>query len=219
MLKHISHSKKGLKRERNQDRVFVFEEDQFYLFFVFDGVSSLPTSYLFINQYIRKFKSKIESLSPTGENLDYLLYKSHVETLDKNIDGKSTISVLFYNKIEASCHYVSIGDSRIYIFNNQFIEKITEDHSLPYRPNVLTKCLGSSDLSIQDFKPKRLNEDYNFLMCTDGFYQLMESSLKEYFETYNFKNAKNIEKKLSYLQRRKNNDDSSYILIKNEVSS
>lgn len=218
MLKHISHSKKGLKRDKNQDRIFIFDEDSFYLFFVFDGVSSLPTSDLFIKHFIKNFKTKLNLLVPSGDNFAQLLYRSHTETLDENINGKSTISVLLYDKCLASFSYVSIGDSRIYIFNNQFIEKITVDHNLMHRPNILTKCLGNSDLSIHDFIPSKVENKVNFLICTDGFYSLMEEDLKEYFETYNFKHYKNIEKKLSYLQRRKNNDDSSYILIKNEVS-
>lgn len=218
MLRHISHSKKGLKRTKNQDRIFIFDEDEFYLFFVFDGVSSLPTSDLFIKHFIKNFKTKLDRIVSSSDNFGEMLYHSHAETLNENIDGKSTISVLLYDKLHSIFKYVSIGDTRIYIFNNQFIEKITIDHNLINRPNVLTKCLGSDDLSFNDFVPSKIDDNVNFLMCTDGFYSLMEEDLKEYFETYNFKHSRNIEKKLSYLQRRKNSDDSSYIIIKNEVS-
>jgi serine/threonine protein phosphatase PrpC len=220
LLKYVSNSKKGLKRDRNQDKILIVDKDQYYLFFVFDGVSSLSTSHIFISQYTKKLKSKLDDLSPTGNNLGQVLFETHSQVLsDGGNSGMSTLSALFYNKVLNKAQYVNIGDSRIYQFTNQFIEKITDDDSLSERSNILTKCLGLADLSLDDFMPKDIVSEYNYLICTDGFYKLMLDNLKVYFEAYNFKNFRNIEKKLSLLQRRKNNDDSSYILIKNEISS
>ncbi|WP_069660950.1 PP2C family protein-serine/threonine phosphatase [Arcticibacter eurypsychrophilus] len=219
MLKYLTNSKKGLRRDRNQDRVLIAEQPGYYLFLIFDGVSSHPRSYAFINQYKKILRSKLSGVLSDGNNLEELLFESHKEVLASGCYGMSTVSGLFYSKIEGLAKFVNIGDSRVYIFSNQFIEKITSDDSMENRPNILTKCLGSSELSLEDFKLKEVNTDYNFLICTDGFYSLMSSNLKEYFSTYNFKKLKNIEKKLSYLQRRKNNDDSSYILIKHEIPS
>ncbi|PWK72519.1 serine/threonine protein phosphatase PrpC [Mucilaginibacter oryzae] len=218
-LKYVSNSKKGLKRERNQDKILIVDKDQYYLFFVFDGVSSFSTSHIFINQYTKKLKSKLNDLNPTGNNLGQFLFETHNQVLsDCEAQGMSTLSALFYNKTLNKAQYVNIGDSRIYQFSNQFIERITDDDSLSDRSNILTKCLGLASLSIDDFMPTDVVSEYNFLICTDGFYKLMLNDLKAYFQAYNFKNFRNIEKKLSLLQRRKNNDDSSYILIKNEIS-
>jgi len=219
MLKYIHHSKKGLKRERNQDKILVIEKELYYLFFVFDGVSSISTSHLFIKYYIQKIRSNIHKLSPSGDNLKKILYDTHNEFFnsDTKIEGMSTLSVLFYNKLDKSAHYISIGDSRIYLFDNQFIEQITTDHSLLNSPNIITKCLGTPELTLDDFLQVEIMGTYNYLICSDGFYKLMESNLMEYFEAYNFKNQANIRKKLSSLQRKLNNDDSSYILIKHEI--
>ena len=129
----------------------------------------------------------------------------------------STLSVLLINKLDDKVNFINIGDSRIYIFTNQFLEKITSDDTLQGNHNILTKCLGIETLALEDFKMHEINFSYNFLMCTDGFYKLMEENLKEYFTTINFKYLRNIEKRISLLQKRKNKDDSSYIVIKNEI--
>lgn len=219
MLKYLSHSKKGLHRQRNQDRVLIIEQNDYYLFLIFDGVSSIENSYIFINTFKKILRTNLNLLNSDGENLAQIFYKSHSEVLEKGQDGMSTLAGLFYSKSSKVARYLSIGDSRLYIFSNQFLEKITEDDSLEYRPNVLTKCLGTPELSIKDFEAKEVMKDYNFLLCTDGFYSLMSKNLKAYFDAYNFKKIGNIEKKLSSLQRRLNSDDSSYIIVKHEIPS
>lgn len=216
-LKYISWSKKGLNREKNQDKILIIDNPDYYLFLVFDGVSSIPESHVFIHLFTKQLKLNLQGLISTGKNLDEVFFSTHNQVLKNRIEGKSTLSVLFYTKLTKKAFYINIGDSRIYQFSNQFIEKITIDDSFKGKANILTKCLGLSDLCLEDFKPKAVVPDSNFLLCTDGFYKLMLGDLKEYFKTYNFKHIKNIKKKLSILQRRKNNDDSSYILIKNEI--
>lgn len=219
MLKYLSHSIKGIQREKNQDRVLIIEKSDYYLFLIFDGVSSLSDSYLFINNFKKTLKSNLSRMGADGKNLADIFFESHCQVLKDELNGMSTLAGLFYSKSEEKAKYISIGDSRLYIFTNQFLEKITEDHSLRYQPNVLTKCLGTKDLSKDDFKPKEIEKNYNFLLCTDGFYHIMSKNLKEFFNAYNFKKLGNIEKKLSSLQHRKNQDDASYILIKHEIPS
>ncbi len=148
--------------------------------------------------------------------MDKLFYDVNSEMIGLRISGKSTISALFFSKINETAKYINIGDTRIYVFTNQFLEQITIDDSLIGLENIITKCLGN-DLAIEDFQPKNIEKHYNYLLCTDGFYKIMEEELKDYFNTLNFKNLTNIKKKITYLQRRKNRDDSSYILIKNEI--
>lgn len=213
-LEYISNSKKGINRDRNQDRILVTDTNEYIIFMVFDGVSSIPESYLFIAEFKKQFKLVKSKINVSGNNLDLLLYSCHEEALKRNIYGMCTFSLLFWSKKESLAKYINIGDSRIYIFSNQFIEKITEDDSLVGRENVITKCLGSRILSIKDFELSEVETSFNFLICTDGFYKLMERDLEDYFQTINFRYLKNIDKKIANLQFRANNDDSSYILIR-----
>jgi len=216
-IKFLSTSKKGLARERNQDRILALEKEKFYFFALFDGVSSYSRSYEFIEEYKKRLKSKIDIIDTSGNNLEIVFYEINKEISNLNIPGASTLSALFLSKETDMVKYVNVGDTRIYIFNNQFIEQVTEDDTLDSGSNIITKYLGDSELTIDDFKPHQLDNKYNFLLCTDGFYKLMEYNLKDYFNALNYKYFKNTKKRISYLQRKENRDDSSYIIIKNEV--
>jgi serine/threonine protein phosphatase PrpC len=216
-IKFLSTSKRGLARDKNQDRILALEKEKFYFFALFDGVSSYSKSYELIEEIKKKIKSKIDKVDSDGNNIEILLYEINKETSNIKIPGASTLSALFLSKVTDIVKYINVGDTRIYIFNNQFLEQVTKDDTLEMSSNIITKYLGDSDLTIDDFKPHHLDKNYNYLLCTDGFYKLMEDNLKEYFKALNFKHFKNIKKKISYLQRRENRDDSSYIVIKNEV--
>ncbi len=216
-LNYTSNSKKGLAREKNQDRILILDVDKYYLFALLDGVSSFPQSYLFAESIIKRIRSKKDVIDESGCNLDTVLYSANKETLEAGINGSCTVSLLFYSKKTNDTKFINIGDTRIYAFSNQFLESITIDDSLEGQGNIIIRYLGKSDLDINDFKLLSTNNEFDFLICTDGFYKLMESNLKEYFTAINFRNLQNIKRKISYLQRGKNQDDSSYILIKHEI--
>ncbi|MBO6522605.1 MAG: protein phosphatase 2C domain-containing protein [Balneolaceae bacterium] len=215
--KFISYSKKGLNRNSNQDRILVLKEKAYRIFILFDGVSSNSFSYLFIEEFKKRFRKRMSQIRNRNFNVSDVLFKTHQDTLESEVKGLSTMSVLYFNDESNKAEYLNIGDSRIYIFTNKFLEKITTDDSLKNRSNIITKCLGMNELTQKDFESEEISENYNFLMCSDGFYNLMEENLKDYFITFNFKYMKNIDRKLKELQRRKNQDDSTYILIKNDV--
>lgn len=216
-IKYISNSKKGLSRDRNQDRIQIIDKDNYYFFALFDGVSSHPDSYKLIEHYKKLIRRNIDNLDKQGNNLDSFLYNLSKEVSNLDIDGASTLSALFISKGVENVKYVNVGDTRVYMYSNQFIEQISSDDSLEVGSNIITKYLGSKSLSIEDFMSYSLEFKYHYLLCTDGFYSLMENNLRNYFNTLNFKNLANIKKKFSALQRNENSDDSSYILVKNEV--
>ncbi|MFA6400015.1 MAG: hypothetical protein WCX31_00085 [Salinivirgaceae bacterium] len=217
-LKYIQHSKKGIRRDRNQDRSLIIAKKNYTLFMVFDGVSSRPDSYHFINKFKATFRNRIKNLDLKESNLNCILFEVHNDILKLKINGSSTLSILFFNNKEGDAGFINIGDSRIYHFNNQYLEQITVDDSLPGISNIITKYLGMEKLSLMDFALTPINLKGDYLMCTDGFYGLMENNLKDYFFILNFKYLRNIKKYILKIQRRKNEDDSSFIIIKNEIS-
>lgn len=216
-IKYISSSKKGIARAKNQDRTLIINGESFYLFALFDGVSSMPLSYLFAEKVIKGLLSKKNLIDADGSNLDSILFEINNETLKMGINGSCTASILFFRKIIEVVKFINVGDTRIYVFTNQFLESITKDDSIAGQDNIITKFLGKPDMTIDDLKITSFDSKYNFLLCTDGFYKLMETNLKEYFSAINLKNVQNIKRKISYLQRSKNQDDSSYILVRHEI--
>jgi serine/threonine protein phosphatase PrpC len=218
-LTYISNSIKGIRRDKNQDRILIIEDDNYYFFIIFDGVSSYPESYLYIEKYIAYLNANYsEFLAKPEGNIDKLLYNAHKSLVSSSIGGCTTIAALFFSKSHKIAKYINIGDSRIYIYSELYIEKITIDDNIPEMPNILTRSLGPNYLSFDDFHVYEIEKEHNFLLCTDGFYALMEEDLYEYFNTINHKDLDKIRKQLSLLQQDKNYDDSSYILIKNKTA-
>lgn len=215
----VYHTKKGLKRDRNQDSYLIMDKGNYTLFIVFDGVSSYIDSYRFIDAFKRILKSELKQLSFSNINISKALFHAHNRVLQLKINGKSTISLLLVDKDFSNKFFVNIGDSRIYIFTKQYLQKITHDDSLAGSSNIITRCLGMTELSEEDFKLAKIEKGNNFLICSDGFYSLMENNIKDYFMSLNYNKFRNIKRKLSSLQRGNNMDDSTYIVIKNEISN
>ncbi|KAA9357284.1 PP2C family protein-serine/threonine phosphatase [Larkinella humicola] len=211
----VVQSIKGENRSFNQDHIEVFKINNFHLFMVFDGVSSMSNSYRFIRNFIESFKSELNKFDEYELNFHELLHEAHNKVLEENIEGMSTLSLLLLSESNKIAKYLNIGDSRIYIYNNQFIEKITVDDNLLNKKNILTRSLGMQDLCLDDFCLSNIEPDMNYLICTDGFYNLMEKYLKKYFLAINYKNLRNIARRIHSIQNGKNIDDSSFILIKN----
>jgi serine/threonine protein phosphatase PrpC len=212
-IKYISFSQKGIKRDRNQDSIFVKENDNISLFILFDGVSSNPSSHLFVEKFKKILLLKYNLINRDGGNLSKLLFQVHSETLSSNIDGYSTMSAVCINRSENVLSFVNIGDSRIYIYTNQFIEKVSTDNSLVNNKNILTKYLGDSTLSKKDFDIKRIKFESHLLICSDGFYKVMEQNLKEFFRILNFDRFNNIKNSFESVLKNQN-DDTTYIIIK-----
>jgi len=179
---------------------------------VFDGVSSNSESYLYINEFKKQIKNRYkEFLNERSQKLEQLFYNAAIETKLQNINGQSTLTALFIPKGGKASKWISIGDSRLYVFSNSYIETITSDDSIN---NILTNYLGKDHITINDFKAYELDINANYLICSDGFYSIMHNHLKEFFSALNFKNMANVKKKLASLQQNKNIDDSTYIIIK-----
>jgi len=85
-----------------------------------------------------------------------------------------------------------IGDSRIYIFRGDKIEKITEDHSLVEelvkngsispeeadnhpQKNIITRALGTQEHAEIDMGSKMMEEGDIVLMCTDGLTNMLSN--------------------------------------------
>jgi len=214
-FKYVYNSKKGIKRDRNQDSLFILDREDYIIFIVFDGISSYKYSYKFISAYKKVLRDEIRK-DFTNENLSNALYKAHETALKLKIDGKSTMSALVIDKKTNNKQFVSIGDSRIYLFTKQYIHQITNDDSLAGSSHIVTRCLGMSELSKSDFELTSIEKGSNFLICTDGFYSIMEENIKDFFMSLNYSKSQNIKRKLSLVQRRKNIDDSTYIIVKDE---
>lgn len=216
-IKIVHNSLKGVERERNQDDILLISDCDSHLFVLFDGVSSLKKSI----DFIQKCKQFIQAnyTQYIGKNkidLEGLIYDMHKESIKSDIIGKTTCSALLLKKGFTNGYFVSIGDSRVYTFSNSYLEQLTRDDILPGNSNILTKCIGWDGLRPVDINQMEVDANQNFLMCSDGFYSLIEKNVMSYFRIFQFKRKGNIINAINRLQKDNNRDDASYIIIRNE---
>ncbi len=210
----VCNSLQGVARMQNQDDIWLMHTSAYSIFILFDGVSSLNRSIDYI-QYCKRFLDiNYNSYLNSNIKLDELIYNMHLSSLASSIYGKTTCSALLLHFDLHKAFIVNAGDSRIYSFSNSFVEPLTIDDNLPGNNRVLTKYIGLEELELGDIKQREFDIKQNFIICSDGFYTFMEENIKKYFMIFQYKRKKNIVNAINRLQINKNNDDSTYIIIK-----
>ncbi|GET31812.1 hypothetical protein PbJCM13498_06750 [Prolixibacter bellariivorans] len=214
-LSYITGSVKGIQRERNQDRVYILDEPGYHLFIIFDGVSSYPESYRYIETFMEFLEEyHHEWLGKEKNGLGQLLYLAYLHCRKTFVAGSTTISALFIPDEKQLPEMISIGDSRIYAFRRKNMVSLTEDDNVPEMPNILTRWVGHDYLSAEDFRPVEVAIDKQFLLCSDGFYSVMEQSHEAFYPTLKLPELERVREELHRLMEGNNSDDASYILVR-----
>lgn len=115
-------------------------------------------------------------------------HKAIVLAGEKDLDNKGMGSTVVALKLDGQDYEIaSVGDSRAYLFSNNNLKQLTQDHTLvqelinqgviscgqakihPHR-NILKQALGSlsHDEVIVDVVTGKINNDDVLLLCTDG---------------------------------------------------
>ena len=111
-----------------------------------------------------------------------------------------------------------LGDSRIYGVNTH-LKIFTDDHNDPIQRNMLTKCLGLDRLSIEDFYEKKIeNSPSRILLCTDGFYHVMEAAPELFLHILNMPEISDVKHKISKSMELRNYDDATYLLVSMNIN-
>jgi serine/threonine protein phosphatase PrpC len=216
---HIFDSIIGLEKLENQDNLLIIEQEDYSLYFIFDGVGSSINSIIgtklsksFIND------NHSDYFSNGYFEFSKLLFNTNNFLLDQDInDVKTTYcSICLTHLTPNKFQYSSLGDSRIYLSNQQFLIQITKDDRYLTNQNIITKCLGMRNLLLSDFYTEeyKIADNEKILLCTDGFYNLLEKEKFTFFNTFNMVYLASIKRKISKLVEDKNIDDATYIMIK-----
>lgn len=116
----------------------------------------------------------------------------NMATSDEKFKGMGTTLVVA--TLENDILYVAnVGDSRLYLIDNDDIRQITRDHSLVQemvslgeldkesarthaRKNVITRAIGVNEKIIADFFEVDISENTKILLCSDGLSNMVEDS-------------------------------------------
>lgn len=200
----------GLVRSTNEDTfTFINKDDKNFIAFVCDGMGGhLGGSYAssktveFINEAYEKLDvSSIKNIGvwlfDTLQNANEYIFEKSVN--NDNLKGMGT-TVSGVVMVDGELYYAHIGDSRIYVYDENEINQITTDHTYVNtlllnglisfkqaqkhpKKHVLTNALGIKRKVSVDIGQIKLNENQNILICTDGLHNLLDG--KKLLKTLN----------------------------------
>src|SRR5690606_17384869 len=97
----------------------------------------------YIEIFIDLLRGKMKTTKIDESKLGTVLFQIHKQLLAKNIEGMSTLALVFINpRYPKKFFSINIGDSPIYSISKQGITKLTTDDVLKKHSNFLTKGLG-----------------------------------------------------------------------------
>jgi len=237
-------SEAGRKSPENEDHIQLPDQGQEViekgqLFVLCDGMggynageiaSDLCSKWLMEDFYNSDIEIKIEDwLHSKLEEINKRIYKKSLEDESLSKMGTTIVNLLIK---DCNAYINNIGDSRVYLFSEDTLTQITEDHTVIWelykkdllakddfisdpRKNLLTHALGLNlNTNINSYKIE-LPAKYVFLMCSDG---LTDVTLDQQIEQI-IKESDNLKKCSEELyeisQINKSRDDVSIILISN----
>ena len=211
---YIYSSIKGIRQKENSDNLLIIDEPGYGLFAVFDGVSNARHGKEAAFQAKHFIKENYKIYINGKVDIKKLMYDLNQHLLNSELkEPYSTYCLVYYDKQSRLYYYSWLGDSRLYVISNQFMEKITDDDSLS--DHIITKFLGASTLTWRDFRQmESTKEADHLLLCTDGFYRLLEANKLEFFDNFHKKSLTTIKEKINSLIKGKNLDDSTFIFVK-----
>lgn len=219
--KYITDSFRGCKHIFNQDRALIIDDVDYYLFFLFDGLSkaenaieAIDIAENFINNNYKHYERN------DGFSFIDLMFETNKSIIKSNIkECYTTYCSLFLPKFKREyITYSNLGDSRIYRLSNQYFESITIDDSSPSSDNIVFKCLGMEKLRKRDFRENLLLSDENrYIMATDGFYKILESNKQHFFNILNLSYFGPMKSNINSQIKNNNADDATYILVDTNV--
>lgn len=221
-MKFYAKTDIGNVREINQDYYYTSETEKFSLFVLADGMGGYTggeiasrlacmsaAKYIKENFNIEIQKTKEEILETIKNAVEYankIVYDKSRETEELEQMGTTLELCLIYNNRAYIGH---IGDSRIYRIRQNFMRKLTVDHSYVQKlvkdgkiskeealthpkKNMLMKALGCEEKIEPDIMVKGFNAKDILLICSDGLTNMISEQEIYNIIEQNIENATQI---------------------------
>ncbi len=199
-FRYVAHTDRGLVRERNEDAVRIFAPHaEAIVALVCDGMGGHQGGGLASDTAIRILEKIWKENHPhcPPDQVIQCWYKGFAEVqakLNQFADKEPELSLMgttctgvFLDAITHQAHWAHIGDSRLYLFRNQILTQISEDHTLVQRwvregklkpeevwqhprGNVLWQALsaGSKTTIYPDTGVQEVQPGDCLVLCSDG---------------------------------------------------
>lgn len=201
----IGNSQKKGNRKVQEDSFSTFENENGLMALVADGMGGLEhgklasntTVKLFVEEFTKEYE--IKDLQKFLLNSAYRANEKVVNMFNGRKIGTTLVATIIKNKL---LHWISIGDSRIYLYRKGELLKLNEEHTYEKTLNdmyenreigrddiiehpkkdFLTSYIGYEEFHEIDYSknPIPLNKDDSLVLMSDGIYKsLTEIELKQ----------------------------------------
>lgn len=201
MVKFAMISREG-SRDNNEDSIGMYQDGDSYCFILADGLGGHGKGEVASQVAVEAVIGQFAAGERTEEFLDEVFCAAQTAIVEKQEsdhtcrDMKTTLVVLDVEPEQVQWGH--IGDSRLYYFQNGRIQSRTLDHSVPqmlvavgeirekdirHHPdrNRLLRVLGveMDEVNHQTAEPLPRKKGQAFLLCSDGFWELIEEKKME----------------------------------------
>lgn len=201
MVKFAMLSREG-SRDNNEDNVGMYQDGESFCFILADGLGGHGKGEVASQVAVEAVIGKFAAGGRTEDFLDEAFCAAQEAIVEKQEsdrtckDMKTTLVVLLVEPAEV--RWGHIGDSRLYFFQDGKLRSRTLDHSVPQMlvaigeirereirrhpdRNRLLRVLGveMDELNHQTAEPAPRKRGQAFLLCSDGFWELIEEKKME----------------------------------------
>lgn len=196
MVLYAMRSREG-DRKRNEDCIRMTEKEGEYFFALADGLGGHgkgdEASRIATEQACRIFEQAIAHTDCREDAFQSAQKRILAEKKRKGLYSSMKTTMVILHLDADYAEWAHVGDSRLYVFKNHRVEIRTKDHSVPqmlvlngeikeseirHHPdrNCVLRALGGEDENCScDFSEAySLGRSCAFLLCTDGFWELIE---------------------------------------------
>ncbi len=236
-IKAYGRTDVGLKRSGNQDSIVL--NDKIKLYAVADGMGGHKggeiASAIAVEVVETALKNlddnkKINITSFLKEAVSLASIRIHERAaMDESLKGMGTTLVCIYFN-NGKCYIVQVGDSRVYLYRDGDLWKITEDHSLvneqvrsglitkaqadklTYK-NVITRSVGFEEDVDVDIYEREVESGDIFVLCSDGLTSMVsDTEIKQNIKPDNLKES--IENLIGAANQAGGHDNISVIIVR-----
>lgn len=184
-------------RQRNEDNIRMGEKEGEYFFALADGLGGHgkgdEASRIVTEQAYRTFQQSAPHKACLEEAFDNAQRRLLAEKTQRGLFSAMKTTMVLLRLDEEYAEWAHMGDSRLYAFRNGRIQMRTRDHSVPqmlvlngeiqeseirHHPDrsCLLRAMGGESENCRCDVSERfpLEGNCGFLLCTDGFWELIE---------------------------------------------
>lgn len=185
-------------RERNEDSLGVVIKSDSLFFILCDGLGGHDDGDVASSYVVEQMKIFLERGETVEDSVSYAQRELRKKQLGENRENSMKTTLTCLSITSKGAKFVHVGDSRIYLFYKGKYKTRTQDHSVPqmlvnsgairekeirYHPDRgrLLRVMGTewSSPRFQSSDTIPLENQVTFLLCSDGFWELIEEKMME----------------------------------------